>query len=97
MTSADDNAKKGKQRSLSAEIDRVEDGGVAVLIFDEGRTAVDIPVALLPEGADAGDHVRVTFTLDHDSRAKAGDRIAALQRKLEQRRGESAEQKDFKV
>lgn len=104
MTSTDDQTKeefgrqaRAAQRRLSAEIDRVEDGDIAVLIFDEGETTVDVPLALLPEGADAGDSVRVTFTLDREARRGAEDRVAALQKKLEQRGGGSAGQKDFKV
>ena len=69
-----------------AVIDRIEDGDWAVLMLgDDGKTEVDFPRALLPEGASDGDHLRLTVTLDKESRQEAERRIKALQEELEQR------------
>lgn len=85
-----------KSSAVRAVIDRVEDGGVAVLLVGDGRTQVDVPRDLLPEGAREGDHLRIKFSLDAPARAGAEDRIAKLQEDLEAR-GNTASKKDFNV
>ncbi len=54
---ADEEKQGGSKRSRGV-IDRVEDGGTAVVMFgeDEGLK-VELPAALLPEGASDGDHL----------------------------------------
>ncbi|MBV9957760.1 MAG: DUF3006 domain-containing protein [Acidobacteria bacterium] len=64
-------------------IDRIEDNDMAViLVGDDEETQIDLPVALLPEGATDGDHLRLTITIDAASRAGAEDRIRQLQEEL---------------
>jgi hypothetical protein len=88
---------KGAYRQTDAVIDRIEDGGVAVLLIgDDGKTQIDIPVSLLPKGASDGDRLRLTVTIDRRSRASAEDRIRKLQDQLKQQSG-TDEKKDFKL
>jgi hypothetical protein len=88
---------KGASRQTDAVIDRIEDGGVAVLLVGEGgKTQVDIPVSLLPKGASDGDHLRVTITIDRRSRAATEQRIAKLKDQLKQQSG-TEDKKDFKL
>lgn len=95
---AKDAAERGASKELEAVIDRIEDGGMAVLVFgDAGDAAVDFPVALLPEGASDGDHLRISITLSPASRADAEDRVRAMQERLEKRSGTTPGQKDFKL
>lgn len=89
---ADDSAREKSSSSgaqsarFRAVIDRIEDNDWAVLVLgDDGKTEVDFPRALLPEGASDGDHLRLTVTLDKESRADAERKIKALQDELEQR------------
>lgn len=89
--------KKGDQsRRTRAVIDRIEDGGTAVLLVGENEQKVELPASLLPEGADAGDHLSIDITLDAASRKEAEDRVKALQEKLEKRGGGEG-QKSFKL
>ena len=76
-------------------VDRIEDGGTAVVLVgeDEGEQ-VELPASLLPEGVEGGDHLNITVSLDRDSRKSAEDRVKSLQEKLEQRGGG---QKNFKL
>jgi hypothetical protein len=84
-------------RQVHAAIDRIEDNEMAVLLLgDDGKTQLDVPVALLPEGVGDGDHLRITFSLDKASRDEAGGRVKKLQDKLAQKSG-GQEQKDFKL
>lgn len=88
---------KRMTKQLRAEIDRIEDGGVAVLIIGgDAKTQVDVPASLLPEGAADGDHLRISITLDKESRDAASARVKRLQDKLAARGGAEGE-KDFKL
>jgi hypothetical protein len=70
---------------------------MAVLsVGDDGKTQLDIPVALLPDGASDGDHLKITISLDKESKDEAASRIRKLQDKLAQAGG-AEEQKDFKL
>jgi hypothetical protein len=82
----DDSEKGGKTKRTRAVIDRVEDGGKAVVQLGEGDGDLfDLPAALLPDGASDGDHLVITVRLERESRAAAEDRIRALQERLEKR------------
>ena len=97
MADRDDQSKRAASRQIRAEIDRIEDGKMAVLLVgDDGKTQLDIPVALLPEGATDGDHLRITISIDKGSRDETATRVKKLQDKLAQKGG-AGEQKDFKL
>ena len=91
-----DEKKGGKSKRARAVIDRIEDGGTAVLLVGEDEHRVELPASLLPEGADAGSHLSITLALDEASRKEAEDRVKALQEKLE-KRGRGGGQKNFKL
>jgi hypothetical protein len=97
MADRDDQPKRAASKQIRAEIDRIEDKDVAVLMVgDDGKTQLDFPLALLPEGASEGDHLRLTITLDKESKDAASNRVKKLQDKLAQAGG-AEEQKDFKL
>jgi acylphosphatase len=97
MADSDNSGKRAQSRQLHAAIDRIEDGKVAVLLVgDDEKTQVDVPLSLLPEGASDGDHLRITISLDKESRDAAADRVKKLQDKLTQTSG-AQDQKDFKL
>lgn len=87
---------KEKSKRTRAVIDRIEDDGVAVLLAGEDELKVELPVALLPEGAEAGSHLVINVALDEASRKEVEERVKALQEKLE-KRGGGAGQKNFKL
>lgn len=85
-------------KPIHAVIDRIEDGGIAVVVAgDDEKTKMEIPVSLLPEGASDGDHLRISIALDKTSRAAAESRTRSLQDQLTQASGTSPDQKDFKL
>ncbi|HEY0320877.1 MAG TPA: DUF3006 domain-containing protein [Pyrinomonadaceae bacterium] len=89
--------RKGNSKQTHAVIDRIEDGGVAALLVGEDeKTQMDIPVSLLPRGASDGDHLRITITVDRSSRDSAEDRIKKLQDQLKGQSG-TEDKKDFKL
>ena len=93
----DNTQKRVQSAKVRGVIDRVEDGGMAVvLVGDDEETSMDVPLALLPEGAGDGDHLTITFTLNKESRAEAEDRVKALQERLS-KRGGAGEKKEIKL
>jgi len=96
MADGDEQPKRATKQ-IRAEIDRIEDGDVAVLIIgDDRKTQVDVPASLLPEGASDGDHLRISITLDKESRDDASARVKRLQDKLAAKGG-AQDEKDFKL
>ncbi len=83
-----DEERGGASKRSRGVIDRVEDGGRAVVLVgeDEGEQ-LELPASMLPEGAGGGDHLQITVALDRASRQSAEDRIRALQERLERRGG----------
>ncbi len=87
----------GRKQGIHAVIDRIEDNGMAVVLLGEDeKQQIDLPVAFLPDGASDGDHLRITFTLDKQARAATEDRVKKLQDELTKRSG-TQDQKDFKL
>jgi Protein of unknown function (DUF3006) len=83
---SDDSGQSGKSKKTRGRIDRVEDGGGAVVqLGDDASNLVDLPAELLPEGASDGDHLVITVRLERDARAAAEERIRALQERLSKR------------
>lgn len=97
MADSDNQPKRAASRQLHAAIDRIEDNDMAVLLFgDDEKMQVDVPLSLLPDGASDGDHLRITISIDKESRAAATSRVKKLQDKLTQAGG-AQDQKDFKL
>jgi hypothetical protein len=87
--------KAGRSKRTRAVVDRIEDGGTAVLHAGEDEeTKVELPATLLPEGTESGSHLVINVSLDEGSRKASEDRVKALQEKLEKRGGG---QKNFKL
>jgi hypothetical protein len=83
---SDESEKGGKSKRTRGVIDRVEDGGTAVVqLGDDASNLVELPAGLLPDGASDGDHLVITVRLEAESRDAAVDRIRALQERLEKR------------
>ncbi len=84
-------------KGIHAAIDRIEDGGMAViLIGDDEKQQIELPVGYLPDGASGGDHLRITIAIDTKSRAAAEDHVKKMQDEMSQRSG-TQDQKDFKL
>jgi hypothetical protein len=85
------------QSNIRAVIDRIEDGGIAVVLLgDDEKNQINIPLAFLPPDATDGDHLNITFALDAASKDATAERIKKLQDQLAQASG-AQDQKDFKL
>ena len=93
----DDQKKGASSASIHAVIDRIEDNDMAVILLgDDEKEQIDLPISFLPEDASDGDHLRINITLDKDSRRAAEEKVGNLQDELEKRSGTKG-QKNFKL
>ena len=89
--------KPSGSKQTRASIDRIEDGGMAVLFTnDDEDIQVDLPVSLLPEGARDGDHLRITISIEQQEREAAEKSIKQLQEELKEQ-SHTEGKKDFKL
>jgi len=76
-----------KSSSHKVIVDRIE-GELAVLVlYDDDRVKMNVPIAWLPAGTREGDHLRLNFVKDQASRTSEEERIAKLQEELIRRNG----------
>ena len=54
---------------------------LANLVTDDGRT-LTVPLDLLPEGADVGEVLKLTFEFDQAETKERRERVAKLQKRL---------------
>ena len=88
---AADKQEHHSSKRIHAVIDRIEDNDMAVILLgDDEKEQIDLPVAFLPEGASDGDHLLITITLDAESRAAGEDQIRSLQERLLKRSGQKS-------
>ena len=96
MPKSNNQKSASQSKQIRAAIDRIEDNDMAVLLVGDGKTQVDIPVSLLPDGATDGDHLKITISIDKESGDHAASRVKSLQEKLSRESG-AQDQKDFKL
>lgn len=97
MADSDDQDKCAASKQLHAAIDRIEDGGMAVLLVgDDEKTQIDLPLALLPDGATDGDNLVINISIDKAARDAVASRVKKLQDELTQAGGAQG-QKEFKL
>ena len=69
---------------ISAVIDRFEEDKAVLLIGEEEKKVV-FPAAVLPEGLDEGDYVRIEITYDEETTRAAREEAEALLHDLQQK------------
>jgi hypothetical protein len=64
-------------------VDRIS-GGIATLLYEEGKFSATLPLRALPEGVREGDWLRVSFETDHAKKSLARSDIDSLMEELGQ-------------
>ena len=72
---------KGKT-GLKVVIDRIEGDLAVIMLSDDDSVKFDLPVKYMPEGAREGQHYRLTFTPDEESRDTEREKIEDLYARL---------------
>ncbi|HKQ72697.1 MAG TPA: DUF3006 domain-containing protein [Blastocatellia bacterium] len=79
---------------IKAYVDRIESGLAVILLSDGSGVQFDLPLKYLPPGAEAGDHLVISFQLDPESREATLRSIAELKKQLTQ---DNDQQTEFKL
>jgi hypothetical protein len=67
-----------QQSSHKVVIDRIEGDRAIVVLYEDDSVKFNLPVSFLPEGVKEGEHLRVSFSVDEESREAQKKRIADL-------------------
>jgi hypothetical protein len=67
---------------VTAFIDRLEEGVAVISLSAAPETHFHLPLQYLPPNVAEGDHLKLTFELDAESKEATRNRIAALQAEL---------------
>lgn len=59
-------------------VDRIEEDIAVCVLYEDDRVSWAIPLRYLPAGTRAGDHLRVTFELDAESRRQEQQKAESL-------------------
>jgi len=70
---------------MKATIDRIEGKMAVLLMGEDGKAKVNMPLSLLPEGCKEGDILSVSIELDPEATEKAKERVSGLMEKLKKK------------
>jgi hypothetical protein len=66
-------------------IDRIEEGIAMLVLQDDSRQRIEVPVAALPDGCSEGDILTLTFEKDLAATSAAKERVSGLLENLKKR------------
>jgi len=70
---------------MKATIDRIEGKMAVLLMGEDGKAKVNMPLSLLPEGSKEGDILSISIELDPEATEKAKERVAGMMEKLKKK------------
>jgi Protein of unknown function (DUF3006) len=71
-----------EKRSIKIVIDRIEGDLAVIVLYDDDSVKFNLPVKYLPKGVRDGDHLRLSFEVDKQSRESERKRVADLLKDL---------------
>ena len=74
------------KKSVRMIVDRIEDDRAALVLSDDDKVKLNLPVKLLPEGVKSGDHLDVTFKIDRVSTREVASEVEDLLEKLKRKK-----------
>jgi hypothetical protein len=86
---------EAKAKTLVAHVDRIEEKIAVVILDDDDKVQLDLPVKYLPKGVKEGDQLRIGIELAPEETAGARERVKKLQEELKS--GSDPDQKNFKL
>lgn len=75
-------------QSFKVTLDRIEEDTAVLLIRDEEKIKINIPLCLLPLESKEGDILDITIVRDLEETAAAKERVSALLEKLQNKNRE---------
>jgi hypothetical protein len=86
---------EAKPKTLVAHVDRIEEKIAVIILNDDDKVQLDLPLKYLPKGIKEGDHLRIGIEIAPEETESARKRIKKLQQELID--GDDSEQKNFKL
>ena len=70
---------------MKATIDRIEGKMAVLLMGEDGKAKVNMPLSLLPEGCKEGDILSISIERDPEATSQAKERVSGLMDKLKKK------------
>jgi hypothetical protein len=70
---------------MKATIDRIEGKMAVLLMGEDGKAKVNMPLSLLPEGCKEGDILSISIELDPEATKQAKERVSGLMENLKKK------------
>ena len=74
------------KKSVSMVVDRIEDDRAALVMSDDEKIKLSLPVKVLPDGVKSGDHLEVTFKIDRKRTEEVAAEVEDLLEKLKRKK-----------
>ena len=75
--------------SFKVTLDRIEENIAVLLVRDEEKIKINIPLCLLPSGSKEGDILDITIARDVQETEDAKERVSSLLEKLKKKNREA--------
>jgi hypothetical protein len=67
-------------------VDRIEDDRAALVLSDDEKEKLSLPIKVLPNGVKSGDHLEVTFKIDRKRTEEVAAEVEDLLEKLKRKK-----------
>ena len=74
------------KKSVGMIVDRIEDDRAALVLSDDEKVKLSLPVKFLPDGVKGGDHLEVTFKIDRERTQEVAAEVEDLLEKLKRKK-----------
>jgi hypothetical protein len=74
------------KKSVSMVVDRIEDDRAALVLSDDEKVKLSLPIKVLPDGVKSGDHLVVTFKIDRKRTEEVAAEVEDLLEKLKRKK-----------
>ena len=74
------------KKSISMVVDRIEDDRAALVLSDDEKVKLSLPIKVLPDGVKSGDHLEVTFKIDRKRTEEVAAEVEDLLEKLKRKK-----------
>ena len=74
------------KKSVNMVVDRIEDDRAALVLSDDEKVKLTVPVKVLPDGVKGGDHLQVTFKIDRERTEEVASQVEDLLEKLKRKK-----------
>jgi len=74
-----------EEKAMKVTIDSIEDKTAILLVGEDDKVKMNMPLVLLPEGCREGDILNISIERDPDATRQARERVSSLMEKLKKK------------